>query len=66
MRVGCSREAAGNVQKLRKSSGISIDDQIEIFYECSGAQNIMLGILEEFGDRMASQFKMPVISHKWH
>jgi len=33
MRKGLSREVTNRIQRLRKESGISIEDQIEIFYE---------------------------------
>lgn len=32
-RQGLSREITNRIQRLRKTSGISIDDQIDIFYE---------------------------------
>ena len=34
--LGQSREVTNRIQRLRKTSGISIDDQIEIFYEFTG------------------------------
>lgn len=33
MKRGLSREVTNRIQRLRKTSGISIEDQIEIFYE---------------------------------
>ena len=33
MRKGLSREVTNRIQRLRKTSGISIEDQIEIFFE---------------------------------
>lgn len=35
-KMGLAREITNKIQKLRKSSGISIDDQIEIFFKTNG------------------------------
>ena len=35
-RMGLSREITNRIQRLRKTSGISIDDQIDIYYEIVG------------------------------
>ena len=35
--MGLSREVTNRIQRLRKTSGISIDDQIEIFYQFDDA-----------------------------
>jgi isoleucyl-tRNA synthetase len=37
MQHGLSREITNRIQRLRKTSGISIEDQIEIFYYYSGS-----------------------------
>lgn len=58
--VGLVRDTTGNVQKLRKSTGISIDDQIEIFYEFTG-EGVMEKIINTYVDRISSQTKMPVL-----
>ena len=34
--LGVSREITNKIQRLRKSTGISIDDQIEVFYSFKG------------------------------
>lgn len=34
---GLAREVVNRIQRLRKTSGISIEDQIEIFYELAGS-----------------------------
>jgi len=33
LETGYSREIVNRIQKLRKTSGISIEDRIEVFYE---------------------------------
>jgi len=35
-RQGTAREITNRIQRLRKTSGISIDDQIDIYYEIIG------------------------------
>lgn len=35
-RQGLSREVTNRIQRLRKTSGISIDDQIDIYYRVQG------------------------------
>lgn len=37
--VGLARSLTSNIQKLRKDTGISIDDEIEVFYEFGGESN---------------------------
>lgn len=37
--VGLARSLTSNIQKLRKDAGISIDDEIEVFYEFGGESN---------------------------
>ena len=39
---GQAREVTNRIQKLRKSSGVSIDDQIEVFFEQPETENSML------------------------
>ena len=45
--IGQYQEITDCIQKLRKTSGISIDDQIEIFYEFTGkaSTNSQLGFV---------------------
>lgn len=61
IRMGHSREMTNRIQKLRKSVGISIDDQIEVFYKASTHDSQLLSILEEFGDQVRKVIKMPFL-----
>ena len=61
--LGQSREVTNRIQRLRKTSGISIDDQIEIFYEFTGdaSSSSQLGlVMQEHSDKIMEQTKMPV------
>ena len=61
--LGQSREVTNRIQRLRKTSGISIDDQIEIFYEFTGkaSSSSQLGlVMNEHTDKIIEQTKMPV------
>jgi hypothetical protein len=58
--MGQSREITNRIQKLRKSVGISIDDQIEVFHsEPVGSLKI---ILENHSDKIKKAIKMPFLS----
>lgn len=45
-RQGQSREITNRIQRLRKNSGISIDDQIDIFYEVIGESPEITAVLD--------------------
>lgn len=45
-RSGLSREITNRIQRLRKNSGISIDDQIDIFYEVVGESPEIRAVLD--------------------
>jgi len=55
--LGMSREITNRIQKLRKSTGISIDDQIEVFY--SESNGIVGEVLKNHGTRVGDLIKMP-------
>ena len=58
--MGQSREITNRIQKLRKSVGISIDDQIEVFHsEPVGSLRV---ILENHSDKIKKAIKMPFLS----
>ena len=59
--IGYSREVTNRIQRLRKTSGISIEDQIEIFYKLDGSANAesQLGlVLSEHSEKIAKATKM--------
>jgi len=58
--MGQSREVTNKIQKLRKSAGISIDDQIEVFYSTPEKKDSVLNqILSEHSDKIRKAIKMP-------
>lgn len=59
--IGISREVTNRIQRLRKTSGISIDDQIEIYYSFR-AQKQLSAIVPKYTDRIMAQTRMPVLA----
>ena len=60
--MGQSREITNRIQRLRKTSGISIEDQIEVFYEYAGdaGPESDLGlVIEKHADKIMDQTRMP-------
>ena len=60
--MGQSREITNRIQKLRKSVGISIDDQIEVFHSEPNAGTTLAEILKNHGDKIKKAIKMPFMS----
>jgi isoleucyl-tRNA synthetase len=63
MRKGLSREVTNRIQRLRKESGISIEDQIEIFYEFvnEASQSSEIGtVVTEFQSAIEATTRMPL------
>ena len=63
MRKGLSREVTNRIQRLRKTSGISIEDQIEIFYEfVNGASETseIGNVVLEFKSGIEATTRMPL------
>ena len=60
--MGQSREITNRIQKLRKSTGISIDDQIEVFYQLNNPgdrTSFSNEVIELHSDKIAKNIKMP-------
>ena len=57
--MGVSREITNKIQKLRKSVGISIDDQIEVFH--SAPVGSLKDILGNHSDKIKKAIKMPFL-----
>lgn len=55
--MGMSREITNRIQKLRKSTGVSIDDQIEVFYTDSEGQ--LAQVLTNHSSKIRDLIKMP-------
>lgn len=60
--MGQSRELTNKIQKLRKETGISIDDQIEVFYSVKNPEGQIAGIINNHSDKIRSSIKMPFLS----
>lgn len=61
--IGIAREVTNRIQRLRKSSGISIDDQIEIFYEFKKESKEGLSyVISKYTDKIMAQTRMPVLN----
>lgn len=58
--MGQSREITNRIQKLRKSSGVSIDDQIEIFHSKPQGE-VLTTALDKFSDKIRGLVKMPFL-----
>lgn len=60
-RQGTSREITNRIQRLRKTSGISIDDQIDIYYEIIGESPEIVATLDLHLNRIQDRTLMPVM-----
>lgn len=58
--MGMSREITNRIQKLRKSSGISIDDQIEVFYTVP-EKGTLTDVVNNHADKIRDLIKMPFL-----
>jgi len=58
-RMGLSREVTNRIQRLRKTSGISIEDQIEIYWTSASAT--MQAVLKTQAEKMMAQTRMPIL-----
>lgn len=50
VRMGHCREMRNRIQRVRRNLGISIDDQIEVFYKASNQGSMLEDILKEYSD----------------
>lgn len=60
--IGIAREITNRIQRLRKTSGISIDDQIEIFYSFDDANKTVAKVAQQYADKVLAQTRMPFLS----
>lgn len=58
---GLSREITNRIQRLRKNSGISIEDEIEIFYDVVGESPQIRLTLDRHLDSIMEATRMPVV-----
>ena len=60
--TGLSREITNRIQRLRKNTGISIEDQIEIFYNFEAGvheDSVLRKVVNNFSDKITAATKMP-------
>lgn len=60
--LGQAREIRNRIQKLRKSTGISIDDQIEVYHErkqTAGQKTMLSEVLDQHSERIQKDILMP-------
>ena len=60
-RQGLSREITNRIQRLRKESGISIEDQIDVYYEVVGASPEINATLDLHGNVIREVTRMPLL-----
>jgi isoleucyl-tRNA synthetase len=60
-RMGLSREITNRIQRLRKTSGISIDDQIDIYYEIVGESPEIRQTIAQSLPSIMNATRMPVM-----
>merc|ERR1712086_1238937 len=46
---------------LRKNVGISVDDQIEVFYKLSRKESVLAAVLVDYADQVKKVIKMPFV-----
>ena len=59
--MGLAREVVNKVQMLRKSTGLSIDDQIEVFFQLQGDDTIFREAISKNIAQIKSSVKMPFL-----
>jgi isoleucyl-tRNA synthetase len=62
--MGIAREIVNKVQKLRKSAGLNIDDQVELFYETSSSSDTVTKVLEQHLATIRQAVKVPFLESK--
>ena len=59
--MGLAREVVNKVQMLRKSTGLNIDDQIEVFYQLQGDDSVFREAIAKNIAQIRSSVKMPFL-----
>lgn len=60
--IGLAREVTNRIQRLRKTTGISIDDQIEIFYHFEDSSKSVAQVVTKYADKVFAQTRMPFLN----
>merc|ERR1712079_10446 len=57
---GVAREVVNRVQKLRKSAGLKVDDQVTMLYNVSPKDHYLDGVITKFSDYIQTSSKTPL------
>merc|ERR1712232_1247122 len=57
---GVAREVVNRVQKLRKSAGLKVDDQVTMLYSVSPASHHLASVIKKFSDYIQTSSKTPL------
>jgi isoleucyl-tRNA synthetase len=57
---GVAREVVNRVQKLRKSAGLKVDDQVTMLYTVSPASHHLASVIKKFSDYIQTSSKTPL------
>merc|ERR1712066_527125 len=57
---GVAREVVNRVQKLRKSAGLKVDDQVRLLYSVTPADHHLATVIKKFSDYIQTSSKTPV------
>merc|ERR1711974_234364 len=57
---GVAREVVNRVQKLRKSAGLKVDDQVTMLYSVSPASPHLASVIKKFSDYIQTSSKTPL------
>jgi len=57
---GVAREVVNRVQKLRKSAGLKVDDQVTMMYDVSPKDHYLAGVITKFSEYIQTSSKTPL------
>ena len=57
---GVAREVVNRVQKLRKSAGLKVDDQVTMLYTVTPKDHYLAGVITKFSDYIQTSSKTPL------
>merc|ERR1719410_1142343 len=57
---GVAREVVNRVQKLRKSAGLKVDDQVTLLYSVSPADHHLAAVITKFSEYIQNSSKTPL------
>jgi isoleucyl-tRNA synthetase len=63
--MGVSREIVNKVQKLRKSAGLNIEDQVEIFFELPQSESVFNHVIANHLETIRTSIKVPFLEAKF-